>query len=52
MSILTYRIAENVGRRKHWQIDGQSPQFSTLQNLQFPYLFGRHYSPKFSSPIK
>ena len=23
-----YRIAENVGRRKHWLIDGQLPKFS------------------------
>ena len=36
---ISYRIAENVGGRKHWQIDGQSPKFSpsNLQNIQYVY---------------
>ena len=38
---LKYRIAENVGGRKHWRIwriDGQSPKFSpsNLRNIQYP----------------
>ena len=36
-----YRIAESVGGRKHWRIDGQLPKFSpsNLRNLQHPYFY-------------
>ena len=42
-----YRIAENVGGRKHWRIwriDGQSPKFSpsNLRNIQYPIFIVVH----------
>ena len=39
--IYIYRIAENVGGRKHWRIDGQSPKFSP-SILNFRILFAVH----------
>ena len=54
VSLTIYRIAENVGRRKHWriwQIGGQSPKFSpsNLWNSQYPYFIGKPFAKVISS---